>query len=112
MPTISAALLRERLQADQELSLVNVLPKQTFDRRRIAGSQHASQYEEDFLERIEFIVEHEQACVVVYCNSKGCNAASKAAEKLALAGYTNVLELDGGLAAWESLSFPVQGSAV
>ncbi len=110
MDTLSVEQLRERLLRGDELLLVNVLPKKSFDKLHIRGSVSVSQYDEDFLEGIAERVHGEECCVVLYCNSAGCNASSKAAEKLQQAGYTSVFELEGGLAAWRAAGYPLTGA--
>jgi len=47
--------------------------------------------------------------VVVYCYGPGCNAATKAAEKLAGLGY-QVKELMGGIEYWRHERHPVEGT--
>lgn len=48
------------------------------------------------------------AKVVLYCRSGSMSAI--AARELVAAGYTNVLNLDGGMNAWRSQGFPLVGA--
>jgi rhodanese-related sulfurtransferase len=107
MDTITVEQLRERMLRGDELCLINVLPRKSFDKQHIPGSQSVSQYDDTFLDRLEDFVEDEATPVVVYCNSESCNASTLAANKLAVAGYTAVYELQGGLATWRSAGLPV-----
>jgi rhodanese-related sulfurtransferase len=47
------------------------------------------------------------AKIVVYCRSGRMSAI--AAETLTRLGYTNVWDLDGGMAAWQTAGFPIAG---
>jgi thiosulfate/3-mercaptopyruvate sulfurtransferase len=110
MNTITVQQLNERLLSGEDLCLINVLPQKSFDKQHIPGSQSVSQYEDEFLDRLEYLVDDEATPVVVYCNSESCNASSQAESKLTLAGYTDVYELKGGLAAWREAGFRVDGA--
>lgn len=46
--------------------------------------------------------------IVVYCWDIWCNTASKAAVLLLRNGFTNVMELRGGIAAWKEMKLPVE----
>jgi rhodanese-related sulfurtransferase len=48
-----------------------------------------------------------QAKIVLYCRSGRMSAI--AAKELVKAGYTNVWNLDGGMAAWETQGLPLKG---
>jgi rhodanese-related sulfurtransferase len=48
--------------------------------------------------------------LVVYCWGPGCNAATKAAAKLASLGF-QVKEMIGGLEYWRREGYPVDGYA-
>jgi len=48
-----------------------------------------------------------QAKIVLYCRSG--RMSSIAAKELVKAGYTNVWNLDGGMAAWETQGLPLKG---
>jgi rhodanese-related sulfurtransferase len=48
-------------------------------------------------------------CIVVYCWSPACNAATKAAARLSALGFT-VKEMIGGLAYWRLEGYAVEGT--
>ena len=97
MQALSADQLMERLGRGEIQHLIHVLPRQSFEKKRLPYAVHASLYEGDFLERIEELVEDKQEPIVVYCTSASCNASEKAAVELTRAGYGQVFDFEGGL---------------
>lgn len=110
MNILSAAQLRERLARPDAPVLVDVLPRVSFDRAHLPGAEHASFYDDDFLQRIEALVDGRDTAIVVYCVSSGCNASARAAAALVEAGYTAVHDFEGGIRAWREAGFPVVGA--
>jgi len=109
--TLSAQELHDWISERRELVLIDVLPRVSFLKAHLPGSEHASFYEADFLERVEDLVDAPTERVVVYCNSKSCNASERAAQALVEAGYTNVFDFEGGVDEWRTEGFLVGGSA-
>ncbi len=102
MKTVTATSLKASLDAGEELLLLHVLPRASFDKKRLPGAQHASFYDDGFLERVEALGGDADARLVVYCGSASCNAAERAAAALTEAGWRTVEVLEGGIAAWEA----------
>jgi len=44
---------------------------------------------------------------VLYCTGEGCSVSKAAGAELVQNGYKKIFIMDGGLAAWESLGFPI-----
>lgn len=66
-------------------------------------------FEVAFLERISEQAPHKENRVVIYgATSESCEA-SMAADKMERLGYTNVVVVDGGIAAWKEAGHPVEG---
>lgn len=110
--SLSAERLREWMDEDDELLLIDVLPRVSFDKQHIPGSEHVSQYEEGFCEHVRELASGSSQPLVVYCNSKSCNASERAAQKLVRAGFSNVFELGGGIKEWQDAGYPIRGSSV
>ena len=47
--------------------------------------------------------------IVFYCPKVGCYVAAQASAKAITWGYTNVMILEGGAAAWSDAGYPVEG---
>jgi rhodanese-related sulfurtransferase len=61
----------------------------------------------DFDKRISELDKFKSKSVVVVCQTGGMRAAT-AANKLAKAGFTDVVTLDGGIAAWQKANLPLK----
>jgi len=109
--SLSAKQLHEWMEEDDELLLIDVLPRVSFDKQHIPESEHVSQYEEDFCEEVRALAGSSAQRLVVYCNSKSCNASARAADKLVNAGFENVFDLEGGVAEWRDAGYAVWGTA-
>jgi rhodanese-related sulfurtransferase len=105
--TIDAQALRERLASDDRPVLVNALAREGFEERRIAGSISIPAAE---ALRIAPAVLATDQPVVVYCSSHSCTASPTLAQKLVDLGFTEVIDFEGGLDAWERAGFAIEGS--
>ena len=109
--SLSAERLCEWMDEDDKPLLINVLPRVSFDKQHIPDSEHVSQYGEDFCEEVRALASGSAQRLVVYCNSKSCNASARAALKLVNAGFTNVFDFEGGVHEWREAGYTIQGSA-
>jgi rhodanese-related sulfurtransferase len=90
--------------------LVDVMTPEDYERCHVAGAHNACVYEMAFLERIvECGVNHETALVIYDATGK-TRTAETAREKLIRAQYRSVTVLTGGLSAWRSAGYPVEGA--
>lgn len=103
--TIDARELRERLASDDRPVLVNALAREAFDEQRIPGS--ISIPASDAVRIAPDLLAKDQP-IVVYCSSHGCTASPTLAQKLVDLGFTEVLDFEGGIEAWERAGFPMQ----
>jgi polyisoprenoid-binding protein YceI len=76
----------------------------------ITGAHSACVYEMVFLDRVAEYVSDREMPMVVYDYTGTTQAAENAQEKLIQAGYQSVSILSGGLSAWCSAGYPVEGS--
>jgi rhodanese-related sulfurtransferase/polyisoprenoid-binding protein YceI len=91
--------------------LIDTLPADHYQRVRLPGSANACVFEVDFIDQLKAISEDRDGEMVLYGSSSGSMDAIKAAEKLEDAGYSQVNVLTGGLDAWRSAGFPLEGEA-
>jgi rhodanese-related sulfurtransferase len=112
---ISAGEVKSLLDSGSPICLIDVLPPDYYGERHIPGANNACVYEMAFLENLTNIVSDQDTPLVVYGASARSREASVAVEKLRRAGYREVRELAGGLAAWQAAGYalePGEGPAV
>lgn len=100
--TIQTTELRRLRSTKSEMLLVDVLPKDKFDKDHIDGAINAPLESPTFLETVEKAAGRKDKKIIVYCSGVGCNASAKAASKLTAAGYGDVTTYEGGLSAWRN----------
>jgi len=109
MENPTARQLKAILERDEDVRLINVLPEGYFSRKHIPGSLNVPLEKETFVERVESLVGGKRERLVVYCADAECSASTKARRKLERAGFTDVAEFEGGLAAWEDAGYAMEG---
>jgi rhodanese-related sulfurtransferase len=101
--------LRERLEANPKLVLVEALSDQYYRHSHIPGAININ-YDEVDARAAELLLDKE-AEIVVYCASGPCQNSGIAADRLAALGYTNVRDYHAGKAEWIEAGLPVEGEA-
>jgi len=84
----------------EDFILVNVLPREMFNKEHIRTSVNVPLASGDFLKTIETVAGGKDREVVVYCASFDCDASEKAAKKLDAAGFKHVYDYEGGTRDW------------
>lgn len=101
MRTITAKELHDLRTEHEDLVLVNVLSEDSFETEHIPGSTNIPETRDDFVTAVRDLAGSKDRPVVVYCASKDCTASPSAAKKLHDAGFTDVMDFEGGLAEWK-----------
>jgi len=109
MKIVSASDVK-RLMVGNGTKVVNVLPSESFAARHIPGSHNIPLETPDFEGRVERVAGGRSGPVVVYCAGRTCDASRKAAQRLEDAGFTDVLEFEGGMQEWAGAGFEVAGT--
>jgi polyisoprenoid-binding protein YceI/rhodanese-related sulfurtransferase len=108
MNTISRAELKEWLDREQPLTLIDVTPAEYFCAAHLPGAKNCCVYDMNFLDQAAAAVPEKGGLIVVYGSSAHSLASGTAAEKLQKAGYTQVRNYRGGLEDWEEAGLPVE----
>ena len=100
--TIEATEVRRRLEAGEDLLLVDLMPPRQYLLIHIPGAISIPlDYLHDVLEYLP-----RDKDIILYCTDEKCEFSEIGARKLALHGFTNVLVIRGGMAEWEGAGFP------
>jgi len=110
MKTMNAQQVKETLDQETDFQLINVLPEEQHRQKHIPGSINVPVGLDDFPDRVENEVAGKGAKVVLYCANTDCDASSKATKKLEQAGFEDVADFEGGVAAWEEAGYPLEGA--
>jgi polyisoprenoid-binding protein YceI len=107
---MTALELQARSQSPQPPTLLHVLPEEIFAAARLPGSVNACVYETAFLDKVHALGLDPAAPLVVYGAGEGSHDAVTAAAHLRGAGFTHVEAFEGGLAAWQTAGFSLEGT--
>lgn len=98
--------LQERLNwGEPSLTIIDIRSREAFNASRIMGAIPIPA--DELVERISATLESERD---IYVYGETDEQTAEAANKLREAGYENVAELNGGLAAWKAANGSVEGS--
>jgi len=101
--------LKQRMDSGSVV-VIDVLTPEDHAVCHIAGAHNACVYEIVFLDRVAEYVSDCETPIVVHDCTGTTRTAENAREKLIQAGYQSVFILSGGLSAWRSAGYPVEGS--
>jgi rhodanese-related sulfurtransferase len=102
---ISRADLHDMIDRQEDFTLVEVLPEESFRHFHLPGAVNLPGGE--LRERIAEVVPDRDEAIVVYCASPSCTASDRAAELLTDMGYTDVRDYRGGKQHWKEGRLPV-----
>jgi rhodanese-related sulfurtransferase len=110
MKMISTDGLKALKGQNGDLTLVNTLGPDSFEKTKIPGAINVPLDNSEFAARVEQEAGGKDKPVVVYCASQQCDSSEKAAQKLEAAGFTAVSRYTGGAEAWQKEAGEVQAS--
>jgi polyisoprenoid-binding protein YceI/rhodanese-related sulfurtransferase len=109
---MEASELREWMEKDKPFILIDVLPKEIYDKRRLPGALNACVYEVTFPEQVASITQNKHWEIVLYGSSAESLDAMEAGRKLSRLGYKEVYILEGGVEGWLKSGYPLVGENV
>jgi rhodanese-related sulfurtransferase len=101
MKTITTDGLKALKGQNGDVTLVNTLSAEAFEKTKIPGAVNVPFESGDFAADVERKAGGKDKPVVVYCANQQCDSSEKAAQKLEAAGFTAVSRYTGGAAAWQ-----------
>lgn len=105
--TIDANSLNWRLDHEDSLLLIDVLPEDSYIERHLPGAVSVPIDEPEFINRVETVAQAKNRDIIVY-SDRDDRASPLAAEQLRQAGFTRVVILDGGMSKWRDAGLPVE----
>jgi rhodanese-related sulfurtransferase len=108
-PKITIDELRERIDGNPELVLVEALPEQYYRHSHLPGAINIPHDSVD--ELAGALLPDKHAEIVVYCASGPCRNSGIAANRLVALGYTQVADYHEGKAEWVEAGLPVEGQS-
>jgi rhodanese-related sulfurtransferase/polyisoprenoid-binding protein YceI len=109
-PAISPAELSSKLQESPPPILLDVRLEEDHAAEHLPGASNNCVFEVAFLDRMSGLAPDKSSAICVYGSSAGSFESRMAAEKLARAGYTNVIDLREGVAGWKAAGFSVDAA--
>jgi phage shock protein E len=94
----------EKKMNTQKGQVIDVRTPKEFQSGHIAGAVNLHVYDKDFEQRIDKLDKNKP--VYVYCKAGGRSA--EAVESLKSKGFKTIIELDGGMDAWNEAGKPVK----
>jgi rhodanese-related sulfurtransferase len=107
--TITLDELRSKLDAGEELVLVEALPSLYYEAEHLPGAINIPHDDVDDL--APTLLPDKDTQVVVYCASGPCRNSEVAARRLEQLGYTNVRDYHEGKAEWVAAGLPTEKGA-
>jgi rhodanese-related sulfurtransferase len=107
-PKITLDRLRERIEANPELVLVEALPEKYFRHSHLPGAINVPHTEVDALAGA--LLPDRDAEIVVYCANGPCPNSGIASARLMELGYTRVADYHEGKKEWIEAGLPVEGA--
>ncbi len=102
--TITRGELKAKLDAGEDLTLIDVLSPESYRRQHLPGAINIPFDKLDAEHVADLPKERE---TVVYCSSFTCTASPAAARMLEEMGFTRVADYEGGLDDWIEAGYPV-----
>lgn len=101
MNNITRSQLKTWIEERGDMLLVDVLPKESYDKLHIPGSINIPfKNNPEFIQQVENHLGSKAQRVVVYCASAKCDLSKQAAHALHQAGLTNVQPFEDGVEGW------------
>jgi rhodanese-related sulfurtransferase len=108
-PKLTLDQLRQRIDANPDLVLVEALPERYYRHSHLPGAINIPHDAVDAL--APALLPDKDTEIVVYCASGPCQNSGIAANRLLELGYTHVADYHEGKAEWLEAGLPIEGSA-
>lgn len=101
--SIAAKEIRQKIQNNEDIVLINALSRESFCTKHIPGSINIPAAK--IRDNAELFLPDKNQGIVVYCKNSQCQKSDYAVETLISMGYKNVIHYPGGLEDWQKEGF-------
>ena len=106
--TITRELIKENLETEKQMILVEALPKKYFEENHLPGALNIPHGE---IQNIApNMLPDKDALIVVYCANTECQNSKIATDTLLRMGYSNTFEYVEGKQHWLDAGFPIEST--
>lgn len=106
--TITREQIKEKLDSDEPMTIIEALPRKYFDAEHLPGALNIP-HDETQASAPDMLPDKD-AFIVVYCASTDCRNSKIATDTLQHMGYSNVFEYVEGKKHWLEANFPVEST--
>lgn len=110
MKTIKAQELKRKMDHNEEVLVLDVLPSEHYETQHIPGAKSIPLEKDNFVDSVKDAAKNKQQQVVVYCASTECDLSPKAADRLESEGFENVVDFNGGIQEWKDAGYSLTAS--
>lgn len=103
--------LHARLHAGEDIHIIDTLPAEHFREAHLPKARNACVYDITFIDQVHAICYDSSCPIVVYGAGSTSLDSRTAAAKLAMAGYSDITVLDGGIERWRQSGYALAGDA-
>jgi len=107
--TITREQIKEKLDAKDQMTIIEALPKKYFDAEHLPGALNIPH--DEIQAHVPNMLPDKEAFIVVYCASTDCRNSKIATDTLQQMGYTNAFEYVEGKQHWLDANFPVESTS-
>lgn len=97
MENLTREELKWILDNEEDFVIMNVLPRERFEKQHIEGSINIPIVDRNFDKKVLKRIPDKNKRIVVHCASIKSNASPRAAKRLIRLGYNNVIGYGGGI---------------
>lgn len=108
MKNLVAKDIKQKIQNNEDVVLIDTLSKESFCAKHIPGSINIPT--DGITKYAEYVLPDKSQNLIVYCASSSCMKSVQAKEKLTELGYKNVVHYPEGLSGWLKEGFKLVGT--
>jgi len=108
MKTISRDAIKQQLDNDARLTLVEALPASYYNDAHLPGAVQINH--DEVATKSPSLLPDKDANIVVYCANAACSNSEKVAQELERSGYTNVSKYVDGKQDWVDAGLPTESA--